>query len=190
MYHMAHSRKRIRKLSIARFRGSKLEYSFDVFPISPWLTDSASVFIFSRRLLDKNGRAHHVVSCLGETASTVSEIRRHRRARCVRDNEANVVCILKKADRAERLTVINDIAAARSFSCIRGKFKPNACKPKAKVLPFKSKRPDDSKKTKSDKRPLSGGVDDKAGNYHVYRTKKTVARKAGKTRADRRRRAA
>src|SRR5690348_2603967 len=123
MSHMAHSHKRVRKLSTAVFRGNKTEYNFDVFPISPSITDSAAVFIFSRRFIDKFGRAHHAVSCLGETKSLVTEIKKHRRAKCVKGSEANVVCVLKEPDRDVRSGMIEDIASARVFSCIRGTYK-------------------------------------------------------------------
>jgi hypothetical protein len=142
---MTHTRKRIRKLSTAVFRGSRSEYNFDVYPITPAITDHAVVFIFSRRKLDKNGHAHHAVSCVGETQSIVSEIKKHRRSRCVKGNEANVVCILKEGDRTTRAGVLEDIASVRAFSCVRGKFKPTVNAKldvvkntkSAKVLPFK-----------------------------------------------------
>jgi len=126
---MTQTRKRVRKLSTAVFRGSRTEYSFDVYPITPAITDNAAVFIFSHRKADKKGRWHHAVSCVGETASIVSEIKRHKRAKCVKGN-ANVVCLLREADSRSRAGVLDDIVSARAFSCIRGKFKPTI---KAKV---------------------------------------------------------
>ena len=87
---MTHTRKRIRKLSTAVFRGSRSEYNFDVYPISTDITDNAAVFIFSRRKVDKKGRAHHAVSCVGETQSIISEIKKHKRSKCVKGNAANV----------------------------------------------------------------------------------------------------
>jgi hypothetical protein len=151
LYYMAHARKRIRKLSTAVFRGSKSEYSFDVFPISTSITDNPAIFIFSRRQIDKFGRGHHVVSCVGETQSIIAEIKKHKRARCVKGNEANVVCILKEADRDIRSGVTEDIVAARTFCCVRGtiktniKAKSNAKKPgssdSAKILAFKPQKP-------------------------------------------------
>jgi len=142
---MTQLRKRIRKVSTAVFRGSRSEYNFDVYPISTAITDHPVVYIFSRRKIDKGGRAHHAVSCVGETQSIVSEIKKHKRARCVKGNEANVVCIFKEGDRKLRSTVLDDIASAREFSCIQGKFKPTIkAKPDAvkngksvKILSFK-----------------------------------------------------
>lgn len=121
---MTQSRKRIRKLSTAVFRGSRTEYSFDVYPISPAITDNPAVFIFSRRKADKTGRWHHTVSCVGETASIVAEVKKHKRAKCVKGNSVNVVCLLKEIDRRARAGVLDDIISARAFSCVRGKFKP------------------------------------------------------------------
>jgi hypothetical protein len=145
MYHMTHAPKRVRKLSTAVFRGSRSEYTFDVYPLSTAITDNPVVYIFSRRKVDKLGRWHHAVSCVGETQSIVSEIKKHKRARCVKGSESNVVCIIKEADRRTRSGVLDDIASARAFSCVQGKFKP-AIKSKldvvknakpAKILPFK-----------------------------------------------------
>ena len=139
---MTHTRKRIRKLSTAVFRGSRSEYSFAVYPITTAITDNPVIYIFSKRKLDKHGRAHHTVSCVGETQSIVSEIKRHKRARCIKGNEANVVCILREGDRTARTGIRDDIAAARAFSCVQGKFKPtikaklNVAKT-AKILTFK-----------------------------------------------------
>jgi len=138
-------------LSTAVFRGSRNEYSFDVYPITPALTDNPTVFIFSRRRADKTGRWHHAVSCVGETQSIVSEIKRHKRAKCVKGNGANVVCLLKEADRSARVGVLDDIVSVRGFSCVRGKFKPTI---KAKL--------DVVKNSKTDKvipfKPLSAGT--------------------------------
>jgi len=145
MYHMTHAPKRVRKLSTAVFRGSRSEYTFDVYPLSTAITDNPVVYIFSRRKVDKLGRWHHAVSCVGETQSIVSEIKKHKRARCVKGSESNVVCIIKEADRRARSGVLDDIASARAFSCVQGKFKPTIkakldviknAKP-AKILPFK-----------------------------------------------------
>lgn len=127
------------------FRGSRSEYNFDVYPISTDITDNAAVFIFSRRKVDKKGHAHHAVSCVGETQSIISEIKKHKRSKCVKGNAANVVCILKEGDRSARSGVLNDIASVRAFSCVQGKFKPTI-KAKlsdikdaktAKILPFR-----------------------------------------------------
>jgi hypothetical protein len=142
---MTHARKRIRKLSTAVFRGSSSEYNFDVYPISTAITDHPVVFIFSRRKVDKKGRAHHAVSCVGETQSIISEIKKHKRSKCIKGNAANVVCILKEGDGAARSGVLDDITSVRAFSCVQGKFKPTI-KAKlgtvkdakiAKILPFK-----------------------------------------------------
>ena len=191
---MAHTQKRIRKLSTAVFRGSRSEYNFDVFPISTAITDHPVVFIFSRRKLDKKGRAHHAVSCVGETQSIVSEIKKHKRARCVKGNEANVVCIFKEGDKKLRSTVLDDIASARGFSCIQGKFKPtikakiDAVKDgkSAKILPFKPSRKTDSRgadtAVNGDRARSSGTRSANAAKAELVKKQKSSHTKSGKKR--------
>jgi len=153
---MTHARKRIRKLSTAVFRGARTEYSFDVFPISPSITDSAAVFIFSRRLVDKKGHAHHAVSCVGEAKSLVTEIKRHKRAKCVKEGAANVVCVLKEPDKESRVDVVQDISEARQFSCVEGKYKPRPKVP----LAAKRSRPAKILAFKPSKSPVPNGATD------------------------------
>jgi len=122
---MAHSHKRVRKIGEAIFRGKKTPYKFDVFPLTADITDAPAVFIFSRRMTDKLRRGHHLAICLGETDSIRTEIKKHKRAKCVKQNAANVVCILKDGDSSSRSVVVDDLQAARSFSCIRNADQPN-----------------------------------------------------------------
>lgn len=120
MYHIAQTRKRVRKLSTALFRGLCSQYSFNGFPITAPIGDVAAVFVISRRKIDRSGGAHHAVSCIGETDSMQAELKKHKRATCVKRNGANVVCLLKEADKAARMAVAADIASARTFKCRAG----------------------------------------------------------------------
>ena len=122
---MARSHKRVRKIAEAVFRGKKTQYKFDVFPLSPDITDAPAVFIISRRMTDKFRKAHHSAICLGETDSICTEIKKHKRAKCVKQSAANVICVLRDADEANRSVVVEDLQTARSFSCIRNADQPN-----------------------------------------------------------------
>jgi hypothetical protein len=125
MYHMKHPQvRRVRKLGDAVFRGAKSVYTFDVFPLTTDIRDSAAIFIISRRIVDRFKTGHHHTICVGETDSIVSEIRRHKRAKCAKSNEANAICVLREEDDSMRSNVIDDLVAARSFSCIRNVSKP------------------------------------------------------------------
>jgi hypothetical protein len=116
--------RRVRKLGDAVFRGAKSVYTFDVFPLTTDIRDGAAIFIISRRIVDRFKTGHHHTICVGETDSIVSEIRRHKRAKCAKSNEANAICVLREEDDSIRSNVIDDLVAARSFSCIRNVSKP------------------------------------------------------------------
>jgi len=122
---MKHSHKRVRKIAEAVFRGQKTQYKFDVFPLTADITDAPAIFIISRRITDKFRKGHHSAVCLGETDSIRAEIKKHKRAKCVKQHAANVVCILKDVDKANRSLVVDDLQTARSFSCIRNADQPN-----------------------------------------------------------------
>ena len=131
---MTRSHKRARKIGEAVFRGKKTQYKFDVFPLTGDITDTPAIFIISRRVTDKFRKGHHAAICLGETDSIQAELKKHKRAKCVKHNEANVVCILKDASEASRTVVVDDLKTARSFSCIRNAEQPNIkAKPNAKT---------------------------------------------------------
>lgn len=131
---MARSHKRVRKIAEAVFRGKKTQYKFDVFPLTVDITDAPAVFIISRRITDKFRRGHHSAICLGETDSIRTEVKKHKRAKCVKQSAANVICILKDADETSRSVVVDDLQTARSFSCIRNADQPNIkAKPNVKT---------------------------------------------------------
>jgi hypothetical protein len=110
-------RKKLKRIAEALFRGKKSQYSFDVFPLTNDIEDSPAVFIFSRRQIDKFGHGHHFVSCIGQTDSVLAEVKRHRRSKCIKQNESNVVCILREDDVAKRERMIEDLKLNRSFIC-------------------------------------------------------------------------
>jgi len=126
--------RRARKLGEAVFRGAGGLYTFDVFPLTTDIRDSGAVFIISRRIMDRSRSGHHRTICIGESGSIVSEIKKHKRAKCAKTYEANAVCILRDEDRKARAQVIDDLVAARSFECIR-----NVAKPIAKPIKTKTK---------------------------------------------------
>lgn len=124
--------RRARKVGEAVFRGAGSVYTFEVFPLTTEIRDSAAVYIISRRIVDRFKTGHHRTICVGEANSIVSEIKKHKRAKCAKANEANAVCILRENDSKARSQVIDDLVAARSFSCIRNVSKPIARPARAK----------------------------------------------------------
>ncbi len=112
------------KIGEAVFLGRKNFYTFDVYPLTGDVPESAGVFIFSRRKIDKAGRASHAASCIGETMSIAAELKKHKRAKCVKLNSGNVVCFFNEESGRSRSAVLGDITAARNFSCIKNVFEP------------------------------------------------------------------
>lgn len=165
MYRMQHPRKKKpRKISDAVFRGKQSAYSFQVFPISSEITDTPAVFIISRRRIDKLGHGHQSAVCIGETDSMQSELKKHKRARCVKNNEPNVICVLEETNPTVRTGVLKDLTAVRKFGCIQSVYdstvkpksheqvkiaqKPRVPAAEIKVVPAKSKTVQPSTKKK------------------------------------------
>lgn len=113
-------RRKSAKISDAVFRGRKGEYTFEVYPLAAEVPETPAVFILSRRKIHRTGHVSHAVSCIGETGSVQAEVKRHKRSKCVKHNETNVVCVLRDESEKSRALVLDDIAGARSFGCVRG----------------------------------------------------------------------
>jgi len=134
---MKHPRsKKLKRISQAVFRGRKSQYSFDVFPITNEIEDAPAVFIFSRRQIDRFGNGHHFVSCIGETDSLLGEVKRHKRNKCVKQNESNVVCVMREENGTRRAAAIEDLKLNRSFACPHDadKTKLRPAKPDVKIF--------------------------------------------------------
>jgi hypothetical protein len=122
MYHMKHLPPR--KLADAIFRGQAGSHIFKVYPLSAPITDQPAVFIISRRITDRRGKGHQATICIGETESVLSELKKHKKSRCTKDNSANVICLLKERDPETRVSVIDDLIAGRSFACVQNVYEP------------------------------------------------------------------
>ena len=170
-----------RKLADALFRGQDTDHFFKVYPITAAITDQPAVFIISRRVTDHRGRGHQLAVCIGETESTLKELKKHKRAACVKENAANVVCLLKEKDAKIRKTVIDDLLASRSFVCIRNVYQPKiitkvprAPKPRANPARSPAKR---TAETKTRAR-VSSGVDSNGRQHRLSDAKRTATGKA------------
>ena len=141
-----------RKLADAIFKGSRREHIFKVYPLGAPITDHPAVFIISRRIIDNRGKGHHVAMCIGETDSTVAELKKHRRAKCVKDNSSNAICILREKDVTVRATIMDDIVANRTFACLRNQYEPKI-EPNRKRSKSKSKSSSKIKKTNANIAP-------------------------------------
>ena len=179
MFQMKHTP--TRKLADALFRGQVTDHFFKVYPLTAAITDQPAVFMIARRILDRRGRGHQLAICIGETESTLKELKKHKRAACAKENALNVVCLLKEKDAKMRRTVIEDLLANRSFSCIRNVYKPKiapkasrTAKPVARSVRTSAKR---STNAKTGTR-VSRGVDSNRGQRGLSNAKRAAPAKA------------
>lgn len=105
------------KISEAVFRGQKTTYIFEVFPTGIEFQETPSVFIISRRKIDKLGKGHHKFTCIGQTESLVKELKKHKKNKCFKQNKANVVCVLPEADEKLRLKIEEDLKTVYTIPC-------------------------------------------------------------------------
>lgn len=106
------------RITEAVFRGSKTTYNFEVFPMEIEFQPDSAVFIISRRKTDKLGKGHHKFICIGQTESLVKEIKKHKKGRCVKQQKANVVCVLLESDEKARLKIEEDLKASYTIPCL------------------------------------------------------------------------
>jgi len=105
------------RITEAVFRGTKTTYNFEVFPLEIEFPETSSIFIISRRKIDRNGKGHHKFSCIGQTDSLTKELKKHKKSKCIKQNKANVVCVLFEADEKARLRIEADLKATYSIPC-------------------------------------------------------------------------
>ncbi|MGI8642223.1 MAG: hypothetical protein ACR2MG_20020 [Pyrinomonadaceae bacterium] len=110
-------RKKVKPISSAVFRGKKDRYDFKVFPLNEMFEAIPAVYIISKRTTDKFKRGHHALICIGETDSISDEIKKHKKGKCVKKHNANVISILPEANEKMRLKIETDLKAAHTIAC-------------------------------------------------------------------------
>ncbi|HEY0049563.1 MAG TPA: hypothetical protein VGB68_09780, partial [Pyrinomonadaceae bacterium] len=100
------------QISEAVFRGKSSLYNFEVYPMNVRFNEVPAVYIISKRKIDRHGRGHHFLVCIGQTESLVEDIKKHKRGKCVKQLQANTVSVILEDDEKKRLEVENDIKAA------------------------------------------------------------------------------
>lgn len=105
------------QISEAVFRGRNALYNFEVYPMNVQFNEVPAVYIISKRKLDRNGRGHHFLVCIGQTESLVEDIKKHKRGGCVKQLQANTVSVILEDDPQKRLEVENDLKSAHTIPC-------------------------------------------------------------------------
>lgn len=106
------------RISEAVFRGIKTTYNFEVFPLEIEFQETPAVFIISRRKIDKHGKGHHKFICIGQTDSIVKELKKHKKGKCLKQNKANVICVLAEENEKNRLKIEEDLRLSYSAPCL------------------------------------------------------------------------
>jgi histone H1/5 len=105
------------QISEAVFRGRNALYNFEVYPMNVRFNEVPAVYIISKRKIDRNGRGHHFLVCIGQTESLVEDIKKHKRGRCVKQLQANTVSVILEDDENKRLEVESDLKSAHTIPC-------------------------------------------------------------------------
>ena len=106
------------KISEAVFRGSKTAYNFEVFPLDIEFQETPAVFVISHRKTDRFGRGHHKLICVGQTESIVQELKKHKKGKSLKQNKANVICILAEQDEKSRVKIEEDLRSVHTVPCL------------------------------------------------------------------------
>jgi len=111
--------KKAKPISSAVLRGKKGRYDFEVFPLDANFEAVSAIYVITKRITDKRKRGHHKLVCIGQTESIVDGIKMHKKDKCIKQNEANVICLLKEESEKNRLKIADDLREAHSISCNR-----------------------------------------------------------------------
>lgn len=111
-------KKKAKAISSAIFRGKKERYDFTVFPLDAEFEEVPAIYIISRRIVDKNKKAHHALVCIGQTESLLSELKKHKKDKCARKYAANSISLLREENERKRLKIETDLKAAHTIPCV------------------------------------------------------------------------
>ena len=98
--------KELDKVAYVRFASVYLEFE-----------DVSAIYVISKRKIDKRKKGHHALVCIGQTESLLGEIKRHKKGKCVKKYQANVISILPEENEKKRLRIETDLKAAHTVVC-------------------------------------------------------------------------
>ena len=106
------------KIADATFTGaSGRNYSFGVYSTDTTFKDIGSVYIFSKRIVDQNGRGTHDFLYVGETEELGTRVANHEKWPCVQRNGVNAICIHVDESSRSRLNKETDLRNSNSTPC-------------------------------------------------------------------------
>jgi len=110
-------KKKIKPIGSAVVRGRTSKYDFEIFPLDAEIKDGSAIYLISKRITDKRGRGHHKFVCIGQTESLLGDLKKHKKDKCIKQYNANVVCLLREEDAKNRLKIETDLREAHTVFC-------------------------------------------------------------------------
>jgi len=101
----------------ATFEGENGSYDFDVYNIDTEFNDIGAVYIFTKRVVDFNGKGKHTFIYIGQTDSLKDRIPNHEKLNCVIRNGGNCICIHRDDDKNSRIAKETDLRAGNNTPC-------------------------------------------------------------------------
>lgn len=106
------------KIGEAVFRGKKTMYNFEMFPLDVELEEIPAVYLITKRKIDKQGKGHHALVCVGQTESLPEGLKKHVNGKCIKKLKANVICVLQNDNEKSRVKIEEDLKAAFTVQCL------------------------------------------------------------------------
>lgn len=110
-------KKKIKPIGSAVVRGKMGRYDFEMFSLDAEIKDGSAIYVISKRITDKSGRGHHKFVCIGQSESLLGELKKHKKDKCIKQHNANVICLLREEDEKNRLKIETDLREAHTIFC-------------------------------------------------------------------------
>ena len=111
------AKKKLKPIGSAVVRGKNGRYDFEVFSLDAEIKDGSAIYVISKRVTDKSGRAHHKFVCIGQTESLLFDLKKHAKGKCIKQHKANVICLLREESEKNRLKIETDLREAHTIAC-------------------------------------------------------------------------
>lgn len=101
------------KISDATFSG----YDFTVYPSDTTFNSVGAVYIFTKRVVDSNGKGTHTLLYIGQTESLQDRIQNHEKWSCANKNGVNCICIHRDDNESSRLDKETNLRGSSDTPC-------------------------------------------------------------------------
>ena len=105
------------KIADATFQGKTGTYNFGVYTTDTVFIGVGAVYIFSKRIVDSDGRGRHSFLYIGQTNSLEDRIPYHEKWSCAQQRGANCICVHQDDEAQSRLEKERDLLLANPTPC-------------------------------------------------------------------------